>query len=138
MVTEKETPLVLVKYWKQMAHGVYDELEHIREDFNSQMKWPEYCDLPISVATMYLMSRAHFSERDAAVLSAELTACWTWRKNKVIYSFQPVLSQVLAEQVENMDEAELLPTELLLRLPYPFIYIKAHNDLWPEFDGFWA
>ena len=38
MVTEKETPLVLVKYWKQMAHGVYDELEHIRKDFNSQMK----------------------------------------------------------------------------------------------------
>ncbi|MDO5765110.1 MAG: hypothetical protein Q4P84_05370, partial [Elusimicrobiales bacterium] len=77
------------------------------------------------------------SDTDAAMVSAELTACWTWRQSKVLYSFDAELVDVLRAQAEDIKDSDVLPAELLLHLPHPCVYVKAPGLL-EHTDGFFA
>lgn len=134
---DKETPLRLVRKWEKMLPGVYSILDdlHAAKD-SGEILWPDYCELPIGAAFTYLVSQVGLSKQDAAMCAAELTACWTWRQTKKIYLFDPNLAKSLAEQAEDTKDTDILPSDLLLHLPYPCIYIKAPG-LVDDTDGFW-
>lgn len=140
---DKDTPLRLVRLWEKMNPGVYAELDRCRaEKDEGQMSWPDYCELPIGAAFTYLVDIADMSHVEAAMVAAELTACWTWRRCKKIFSFDDDLAAALAAQAEDVQDTDVLPADLLLHLPYPCVYIKApvilnHIDgffVWDEYD----
>lgn len=75
---DKETPLRLVRKWEKMLPGVYTVLDDLRAAKDSgEILWPDYCDLPISAAFTYLVDQVGLPKQGAAMLAAELTACWT-------------------------------------------------------------
>lgn len=138
MMKDKETPLTLVRLWPKMANGCYEQLDNCQSaKFKGEMDWPDYCLLPINAAFTYLVHGLDLSSEDAAAGCAELTACWTWRQNKIIYSFDADMTALLAEQAEDVKDTDILPADLLMHLPYPCIYIKAPGLL-KYTDGFWA
>lgn len=135
---DKDTPLTLVRLWDKMCADCYRQLDNCRAAKDrGEMDWPDYCLLPINAAFTYLAHAHGLTQEEAAAGCAELTACWTWRQNKIIYSFDPDMAQALASQAEDVEETDILPAELLMHLPYPCIYIKAPGVL-EHMDGFWA
>lgn len=135
---DKETPLKLVRSLEKMSNGVYKRLEDARARFIAEgYEWPEWCDMPINVASDFLVQEKGLSGQEAANICAELTACYLWRKNKVVYWFDDILAQVLYAQSRDLKEQERLPVELLMKLPFPCVYIKA-PDIIKNTDGFWA
>ena len=135
---DKDTPLRLVRLWEKMNPGVYAELDRCREAKDKgQMSWPDYCELPIGAAFTYLVDIADMSHVEAAMVAAELTACWTWRRSKKVFAFDSNLAEALAAQAEDVQDTDVLPAELLLHLPYPCIYVKAPTLL-EHIDGFFV
>lgn len=130
-----ETPYKLVDLWPQIMPGCYEALDICAiAKKDGAIWWPDYCQLPINAAFTYLRNKGK-TVRDCAMSAAELTACWMWRKHKVVYAFDNELAATLAEQGKSIDDLDILPAQLLLHLPYPIVYIKAPalNEL---MDGF--
>lgn len=135
---DKDTPLALVRLWEKLDKDCYRQLDRCRAAKDEgHMQWPDYCLLPINAAFTYLFHAHGLSQEEAAAGCAELTACWTWRQNKIIYAFDPDMAKALASQAEDVTDTDVLPAELLMHLPYPCIYIKA-PVLLEHMDGFWA
>lgn len=135
---DKDTPLKLVRLWPNMAPNCYSELDRCYgAKLDGTMAWPDYCPLPISAAMTYLVHVLGISQEDAAAGCAELTACWAWRRNKIIYRFDSDLAAALSEQAYDISDTDILPADTLMHLPYPCIYIKAPGIL-EHMDGFWA
>ena len=135
---DKDTPLSLVRLWSKMDKDCYRQLDRFRAAKDrGEMTWPDYCLLPINAAATYLQSVLNLSDLQVAAGCAELTACWAWRQNKIIYAFDPDMAQALASQAEDVADTDVLPADLLMHLPYPCIYIKAPGVL-EHMDGFWA
>ena len=135
---DRDTPLRLVRMWPKMMPGCYEQLDRCRAARDGgSVSWPDYCLLPINAAYTYLVCAGGMEDTDAALVAAELTACWMWRQNKVIYSYDPDLVDVLRAQAEDMADSDVLPAELLMHMPYACIYIKAPGLL-EHTDGFFA
>lgn len=134
---DRETPLRLVRKWEKMCPGVYAALDDMQAAKQSgEITWPDYCELPVNAAFTYLRTVEGLSDQNAAAGCAELTALWAWRKNKIIYSFDDNLAKSLADQAEDVQDTDVLPADLLMHLPYPCIYVKAH--LLEHTDGFFV
>ena len=130
-------PLKAVKQWKQAIPGIYEHLDQLAGlKQQGKLQWPDYCKLPIGAAMTFLMETGRFSPLNASSLAAEATACWMWRKNKVIYSFDRDLADALIAQAADIKENDILPADLLFQLPFPCIYIQA--PVLEGFDGFFA
>lgn len=130
-----ETPYKLIDLWSEMMPDCYrtlDSLEKAKSD--GEIWWPDYCLLPINAAMTYLCD-ADMKTKDAAMLAAELTACWMWHKHRIVYAFDDELAYTLAEQAKSIDDLDILPAQLLLNPPYPIIYVKAPS-LSDAMDGF--
>lgn len=137
-MNDKETPLRLLRLWEKMCPGVYASLDRCWEaKKDGTMFWPDFCELPISAAYTYLVSVQEMSEHDAAMVAAELTACWSWQRSKKIFHFDDTLAESLAEQAKDFQDDDVLPADLLLHLPYPCSYIKAPS-LFEMLDGFFV
>lgn len=135
---DKDTPLKLVRMWDKMSKDVYKRLEDMRAQFAAEgEEWPEWCDMPINVAAHLLIGEEGLTPQSSANICAELTACYLWRKNKVVYWFDDTLAQVLYAQAQDVKEQERLPVELLTKLPFSCVYVKA-PDIVENSDGFWA
>ena len=135
---DRDTPLPLVRKWEKMIPGIYAQMDHLyRAKAEGEIQWPDYCQLPIGAAFTLLQDQEGLSDRDAAVGAAELTACWIWRRSKIVYSFDADLAQALAEQAEDVQGTDVLPCQLLMHLPYPCVYIKSPGLL-DGTDGFFA
>ena len=128
---ENLTPIRFVLKWERRHPGCYSQLDKMCE-LKDTLLWPDYCVLPINAALTYLTS---FEDNfiKAVEGAPELTVCWLWRKRKVIYSYDSDLVETLEQQSSQMKDTEVLPTELLLHMPYPAVYIKAPTELT---DGF--
>ena len=134
---DKDTPLKLVRKWPKMLPACYEMLDYLKDaKSDGEIWWPEYCMLPIGAAFTYLVNEVDSFET-AAQIAAELTACWIWRKNKIVYRFDEALMESLCEQTEDISDTEKLPIDLLLHLPYPCIYIKCPGFL-EHIDGFFV
>lgn len=132
---DRNTPLKLVRLWPKMMQGCYEELDILagaKED--ETIWWPDYCRLPVNATVTYLQ-KSGMDKKQAAVMAAELTACWMWRQNKVEYCFDRSLTEALAEQAMESDDTDVLPAELLLHSARPIIYIRTPGLL-DGVDGF--
>lgn len=135
---DKDTPLKMVRGWEKTIPGIYDCLTYLHgAKADGEIWWPDHCLLPINSAHTYLVNAIGLTKEKAAEVAAEITACWIWRQNKIIYSFDPDLVSVLADQAKDIQDEEVLPFDLLLHLPYPCIYVKAPS-LVEYIDGFFA
>lgn len=136
---DRDTPLRLVRKLEKVYDDPYHYVEACTQaKADGTLYWPDYCPLPIAAAAEYI---AQFTCREnAAGGAAELIACWAWRKNPVVYSFDVDLSEALTEQAGKMEDLDVLPMEILLHLPYPCIYVKVKSRLFygNGIDGFFA
>ena len=131
---ESETPLKIVNLWSKMIPGVYETMNEMAAMRGNEVNYPEYCPIPIGAAFSIIDFKE--SRTAAGKFAAELTACWAWRKNKIVYSFDYDLAKTLMEQADGIAEDDILPSDLLLHLPYPCVYIKA--PLVDGADGFFV
>lgn len=139
MITESGTPLPLIRKLTAKYPGVWEELDYLYS--NVWLRDPDYtplCGLPIGAAFTLLVERYGISRREASEHAAELTACWIWRKHKIIYDFDPQLSAELIDQARSYREDDALPVEAMLLPPYPCCYIKCPGVLDEYIDGFFA
>ena len=121
-MTENETPLKLCRKWSEMAPGCFDTLDVLCKESHEEMGVSDVCDLPIGAAYEYLRVKCHLEKDGRARLVSELTGLYIWRKHKVIYNFDHTLAQELVSQADATTEEDKLPTEILLRPPYPCVY----------------
>lgn len=132
---DRDTPLKLVRLWPARIQGCYEQLDLLagaKED--ETVWWPDYCRLPVNATVTYLQ-KSGMDKRRAAVMASELTACWLWRKSRVVYRFDPSLTEVLSEQARESEDTDVLPAELLLHPPHPVVYIRTPGLL-DGVDGF--
>lgn len=136
---DRETPLPLLRKWLRSCPDAYRQLDSCATaNGEDGFAWPDYCPLPINAAYTYLTYARGRSELDAAAMSAELTACWAWRRSRIIYAVDDDMAEMLFAQAEDMEDTDVLPVDLLLHLPYPCIYVKAHHPELPGVDGFFC
>jgi len=129
---DKDTPLGLVRAGK----GFYDTMDIMKAAKGSHgLDWPNFCDLPVSAVTS-LLSKRGADPLICELIAAELTACYTWRKNKVLFAFDKDLSHALAAQADDIKDTDILPTEILLHPPYPCTFVKISNVI-SGLSGFW-
>ena len=134
---DRDTPLRIVRMWPKMMPGCYEVLDTCRDaKAGGEISWPDCCILPINAAATYLCASS-LSPVEAAAVAAELTACYLWRQSKIIYSYDAALAATLAEQVDDTEDTDILPSDLLLHLPHACVYIKA-PELIEHLDGFFA
>lgn len=136
-LTDKETPLRLVRSLGHDLPGVYEQLSKLQDAWRNMPDYDPKCALPISAAYTYLVEVHKATDMDAAQLAAAITACYLWRQTPVVYDFDADLASMLYEQADDMDEEQTLPWEVLLRLPYPCVYIKAPG-MKQGVDGFFV
>lgn len=103
-----------------------ETLDHIVA--HPPLTWPTWCLIPMSgplgVATHWIPDDIF----QAAVVSAEMTALYTWSKGKTVYRFDPDL----AEAILTTALPDTLPTDLFYRLPAWGIYVEAPQIAqWP-------
>lgn len=136
---DRETPLPLLRKWLRSCPDAYQQLDSCATaNGEDGFSWPDYCPLPINAAYTYLTYARGRSGLDAAAVSAELTACWAWRRSRIIYAVDDDMAEMLFAQAEDMEDTDVLPVGLLLHLPYPCIYVKARHPELPGVDGFFA
>ena len=132
---DRDTPLRLVRLWEKKIPGVYDTLDGLKAiNGSAGIRWPDFCDLPISAAFVILLCCGLPCDI-AGRIAAELTACYTWRKTKVIYSFNEDLSYMLAAQADDFMYTDILPADVLVHPPYPCTFVKT--DVFNGAVGFW-
>jgi hypothetical protein len=139
-LTESRTPLPLVRLWKNQIPECYDTLDDLRNYWlnSGEMSTHPACDIPISAAATWLATSRGRNQVEMAEQAAELTACYIWRKQKIIYSFDPDLAKELSEQAKDYTYEDDLPVDVLLHPPYPCVYIQCPGFFDRYIDGFFA
>lgn len=133
---DRDTPLRLVRRWSKLIPHIYELLDYLKTaNGSSGLNWPNFCDLPIAASMSILCKVCGLSVPEAASKAAELTACYTWMKNKIIYSFDEELSHLLAAQADDFKDTNILPAEVLIHPPHPCTFIKT--DIIDGAGGFW-
>ena len=75
MLSEKDTPLRLVRNYAKMFPNIYDKLDFLRAAKDSgDMSWPDFCYLPISAAHTTIVYQHDLNNIQAAEFSAGITA----------------------------------------------------------------
>lgn len=128
-MTENETPLKLCRKWSEMAPGCFDTLDLLCKESHEDMGVSNVCDLPIGAAYEYLRVKCHLEKDGRARLASELTGLYIWQKHKVIYNFDHTLAKELVAQADAITEDDKIPTEILLRPPYPCVYIQTDKPI---------
>ena len=131
-----DTPESLIAKWDVMRPGIWRDMDTLQATKAvGELDWPDECAIPISAAAS-VIQKSGTDIITAFRAAAEVTACYLWRKNRVIYQFDHTLAEALWAQANEMDEDEELPVDLLLHLPYPCIYVST--NIVDSFVGFFA
>lgn len=122
----------IVNYWMP----VFKTIKDIENRFKSTNP---YCPLPVDeVQKRYrgyaeMEADGYFDEDRPRVIKDRLDSMqivvpvYLWDKYRQVYIFDKDLLDALWEQVTQTSETDVLPNELLARMPYPSIYIKFAN-----------
>ena len=128
-------PLDLYRAGERRYPGIYRDLEAMeRANGAPGLRWPDCCILPINAAFTALVGKYGASTMEAARYAAEITGAYCWDKHRIIYNVDTALAGMLAEQAADTADTDVLPSELLMRLPYPCVYL-ALPGLNAELDG---
>lgn len=134
---DRETPLRLVRTLAKEAPGVYEALDRLSAAWREMPDYDPRCSLPISAAYTWMVTELKATDLQAAQLAGAITACYLWRKIPVIYDYDSDLAAMLYAQADETDDTQPIPWEILLRLPYPCVYIRAPG-MRKGIDGFFA
>ena len=64
---DRDTPLPLVRKWEKMLPGVYAQMDHLHQaKADGEIRWPDYCQLPIGAAFTLLQNQEGLSAAHAA------------------------------------------------------------------------
>jgi len=133
---DKETPLGVVRQWEKIMPGIYNEIESLEINNNPIAPgWPKFRDTSIELNLAGLFCSIGFDSQSASYTATTVAACYMWRKNKIIYSFDEDLSRVLAAQANDLKDTDILPADILMHPPYPCTFIKT--DVIDGMGGFW-
>lgn len=135
-LNENDTPLALVRKWQNKIPSCYAALDNVVATMSHI--WPDVCPVPISAAYAVVMQLGGGDRYDATIACAEMTACYAWRKHKIIYRFDPDLSAELAAQARDYKSEDTLPIDIMLHPPYPCVYISCPGVLGEYVHGFFA
>lgn len=135
----QDTPMTLVNLWDKACPNCYQALERCEQaNGNALISWPDYCTLPIGAAFTYLVDNRGLSYQEAAMMAAELTACYSWQKHKNIYDVPNFNLLLLSHQkILGMKPSDVIPFEALLNLPEPCVYVRV-TSLYNSINGFFA
>ena len=97
--------------------------------------WPKFCDAPLEENLLALLMPLGLDPESAFCETTLVTACYMWKKNKVIYSFDDDLSLMLAAQTDNLKYTDILPSDILTHPPYPCTFIRT--NVFDLYCGFW-
>lgn len=112
--------------------------------------WPQWCFIPADFWFEALDDwREHITEfydwdgvtTDEGRLARYWDLChmvnmfFTWRYTRGIYRFAP---ELFVELVDNADDIDLVPADVLLRLPEWCIYIEVPPELREHLSGIWG
>lgn len=136
-ITDRDTPLRLVRRFERAFPGIYKELDFLQKGWREMPDYDPRCELPIAAAYTWLVEKMQANDMEAAQLAAGMTCCYLWQKNPVIYAYDPDLADMLYRQADENDDAQIVPWEIFLRLPYPCVYIKAPG-MRDNVDGFFV
>lgn len=95
--------------------------------------WNPACYIPIAGVVSSAMRTV---DKQAAEMQAVVLAAISgWRANKTIFRFDVDLAAALFEQADDIE----LPIDVLLRMPYPCVYVAATQQVYGiESKGFFA
>lgn len=96
---------------------------------------PRFCDHSIAESLVRGCSLSGIDESEFVQPMLAATACYLWRKNKSVFSFDDDLSCVLTAQVDDLKDTDVLPSDILTHPPYPCTYVKT--NVFAGFCGFW-
>lgn len=120
----KETSIKFPTAWKEM------EMLHNGNGVGSIPAWPEWCYCPMAgamaVASKQLgtYARGAYPERLNMVTWAQkIMVLAPWRLSKEVFVLDPEIETLLTEETDDTD----IPSEILLRLPYPAFYVQTNN-----------
>jgi hypothetical protein len=87
--------------------------------------WPHWCFLPIAASHAIVTSAAPVPDFDSAGDIAAVAGLTAWRTTQTIYRFDPALAAPLLQT-----PVDLLPRDLLYRLPEWCVYIETPDCQW--------
>ena len=141
-------PLAMVQKMSRIYPDAWEKLDrmHALHNTSPEFSWPEWCWLPMAGALSYVKEFSEnagmdFTDNKYEVLLAQdgqmLSALAPWRHSKQIYVYNETLEQ---ELTKDSSSADRIPTEALLHLPYPCIYIKTNHisAFGFQIDGFFV
>lgn len=128
-------PMDIVRKWREDP-GVFAALNLMHSaKVNNEIIWDDRCPLPIGAAFTYLSNS--MPQGSASARASELTAAWAWNQYKISYIYDPYLAQALCAQAENMEDTDILPSDIIMSLPYPCLYISS-DAICDGVVGFWV
>ena len=125
-------PLSMVKMLSELYPDAWERLDRIHENDGKRSAW---CWLTLKEAALYAAS--HNPDEKLYVRAVQLFVAAPWRHSKQIFAFDKTLEN---ELIRNTDPADEIPTDVLMRLPYPSIYIQVSSTqiFGTVLDGFFV
>lgn len=122
-------PLEFTKLQETHFKHVWDTVDELRKAALQIIPWDEFCYIPAPI----LVGLSSDLRKYPVSLAYAISACASWRRSKEIYKFDPDTEKLLMEQADDLD----VPSESLLRLPFPCIYVESSLEQ-EEINGFFA
>ena len=147
-------PLEMVRRCAELYPDVFPLMDkmHALRGTAPDLNWPDWCWLPMASAMSYTEDKEGLHsfvykllpEEEQLIRSARaanegtvIAALAIWRHSKQIYVMDPDLMAELQES----EAPEEIPTEALLHLPFPCIYVRTPGlsfDWIHDIDGFFC
>ena len=122
------SPLALVWISNIMGRGCYSVFDKFAAAKTAgELKWPDYCPLPISAATAPMTPTKNNP--------SQYIACWSWLHNRKVYDFEPRLMDSLVSLANTRSETDIVPYDSLTKLPHKCVFIRFPTG---DINGFFA
>lgn len=139
MLSEKDTPLPLVREWADMIPGVWDRHAEMTERIRNGPD-PDDASEPELMASLELIREitppGGSTDTEMGHAAFDLLCCAIWRQHKIVYAFDPTLAGELIAQADEWTDASAIPVEALAHPPYRCCFIAAPGTISPDFVGF--
>ncbi|EIZ8585526.1 hypothetical protein MQY53_003097 [Salmonella enterica subsp. enterica] len=134
------SPVDIADIFCKKYPGAMAKIERARQMKGREFPdWPYWCFLPMPIWTTLLINREPdkyppVSQEQKEIL--KLSVLGTWRYSKGVYTLHPVLLRALTETTLS----DVLPVDVLLRLPEWCVYIRTPGITMKgeALHGFWA
>lgn len=123
-------PLQVVRNLTSQVPDIWERVERIRAE--KKTSWAEWCYLPMKEGVTLAYSLCGQDQLSSSYYGQQICALAPWRLSKEMFIIDPNLEDELCKQ-ENLS----IPTECLMKLPYPCFYIQFQSETMKHFgyDG---